>query len=132
MTELETLTTQRDKLLVKIREIEATCEGIENENNAKRMQELNLEQAQLKAQKGEIQAKLNTVEGKLSSINTEIAKLSVTGINRILKAIKKQDWYLFKNKPNIYFKKLTGVLWTNSNYEYSRKQISKEEAKALR
>ncbi len=131
MTELETLTTQRDKLLVKIREIEATCEGIENENNAKLVQKFNLEQAQLKAQIGEIQAKLNAAQGKLSSINTEIAKLSGTGINKILEAIKNQDWYLFKNKPNIYFNKLTGVLWTNNNYEYSRKRISEEEARAL-
>lgn len=54
MSELRTLTIQRDELLAKIRQIEETCEGIENENNSKRVQELNLEQAQLTAQKGEI------------------------------------------------------------------------------
>ena len=49
MNELQALTAQRDVLLAKIREIEASCEGIENEHNAQRVQELNLEQAQLNA-----------------------------------------------------------------------------------
>lgn len=49
MSDLSVLKTQRDNLLVKIREIEASCEGIENENNAKRVQELNLEHAQYSA-----------------------------------------------------------------------------------
>lgn len=35
MSNLAALTTQRDGLLKKIRAIEAACEGIENENNAK-------------------------------------------------------------------------------------------------
>ena len=37
MSELQILTSQRDEILLKIREIEASCEGIENENNAKRV-----------------------------------------------------------------------------------------------
>lgn len=45
MTDLQTLTAQRDDLLEKIREIEENCEGIENENNAQRVQALNLEHA---------------------------------------------------------------------------------------
>lgn len=116
MTELQTLTTQRDELLIKIRDIEATCEGIENENNAKRVQELNLEQAQLTAQKGEIQVKLSAVQGKLSSINAEIAKLSGTGIDRILEAIKNQRWYFFKNKTKVLMDRDTGLLWNNPEY----------------
>ena len=51
MSNLASLTAQRDGLLKKIREIEAACEGIENENNAKRVQELNLEQAQYSTQR---------------------------------------------------------------------------------
>lgn len=35
MSDLSVLTEQRDNLLGKIREIEESCEGIENENNAK-------------------------------------------------------------------------------------------------
>lgn len=116
MTELQTLTTQRDELLAKIREIEETCEGIENENNAKRVQELNLEQAQLTAQKGEIQAKLSAVQSKLSSINAEITKLSGTGIDRILEAIKSQRWYFFKNKTKVLMDRTTGMLWANLRY----------------
>ena len=34
MSELSTLIAQRDKLLLKLRDIEANCEGIENKNNA--------------------------------------------------------------------------------------------------
>lgn len=126
MTELQNLTTQRDELLVKIREIEATCEGIENENNAKRMQELNLEQAQLTAQKGEIQVKLNAVQNKLLSINAEIAKLSGTGIDRILEAIKNQRWYFFKNKTKVLMDRNTGLLWVNLYYfPYGRNSNTK-------
>lgn len=116
MTELQTLTTQRDELLVKIREIEETCEGIENENNAKRVQELNLEQAQLTAQKSEIQAKLNAIQSKSSSINAEITKLSGTGSDRILEAISNQRWYFFKNKTKVLMDKNTGLLWANLEY----------------
>ncbi len=42
MSELQTLTKQRDDILAKIREIEESCEGIENENNAERVQELKI------------------------------------------------------------------------------------------
>ena len=96
MSELTNITAQRDDVLAKIREIEACCEGIENENNAKRVQELNLEKAQLTAQKQELSTKVSVLETKLSTINSEITKLSGTGVDRILEAIKKQRWYFFK------------------------------------
>ena len=101
MSDLSVLTTQRDDLLAKIREIEASCEGIENENNAKRMQELNLEQIQYSAQRQEVVSKLASLDDKLSSINAEIIKLSGTGVERILEAIKNQRWYFFKNKTKV-------------------------------
>lgn len=116
MSDLSVLTAQRDDLLVKIREIEASCEGIENENNAKRVQELNLEQAQYQAQRQEVVAKLAGLDGKLSSINAEIVKLSGTGIERILESIKNQRWYFFKNKTKILLDRDTGLLWANLNY----------------
>lgn len=116
MTDLQTLTTQRDDLLTKIREIEETCEGIENENNAQRVQALNLEHAQLTAQKQELSAKLSALESRLSTISSEITKLSGTGIDRILEAIKNQRWYFFKNKTKILFDKETGLLWANLKY----------------
>lgn len=83
MGDLSVLTAQRDDLLGKIREIEEVCEGIENENNARRVQELNLEQAQLSAQKKEIALKLSAVEARLSAVNSEIVELSGTGIDYI-------------------------------------------------
>ena len=116
MSDLSVLTAQRDDLLVKIREIETSCEGVENENNAKRVQELNLEHANYLAQKQELVTKLAGVDGKLSSINAEILKLSGTGVERILEAIKKQRWYFFKNKTKILFDKTTGLLWANLDY----------------
>lgn len=116
MSELQVLTTQRDELLGKIREIEVSCEGIENENNAKRVQELNLEQAQYQAKRQEVAAKLAQLDGKLSSINAEIAKLSGTGTERILEAIKNQRWYFFKNKTKILMDRDTGLLWANLQY----------------
>ncbi len=116
MTELQNLLSQRDTLLEKIRSIEATCEGLENENNAKRVQELNLVQAQLTAEKNEIQSKLNVVQSKLIAINEEIEKLGGTGVDRILEAIKKQRWYFFKNNTKILLDRNTGLLWANLEY----------------
>lgn len=115
MSNLASLTAQRDALLKKIRAIEAACEGIENENNAKRVQELNLEQAQYSAQRQEIAAKLAVVDGKLAAINAGIMELGGTGVEKILEAIKNQRWYFIKNKPKILFDKNTGLLWANLN-----------------
>ena len=115
MSNLAALTTQREGLLKKIREIEAACEGIENENNAKRVQELNLEQAQYSAQRQEIAAKLAVVDGKLAAINAGIMELVGTGVEKILEAIKNQRWYFIKNKPKILFDRNTGLIWANLN-----------------
>lgn len=115
MSNLASLTTQRDGLLKKIREIEAACEGIENENNAKRVQELNLEQAQYSAQRQEIAAKLAVVDGKLAAINAGIMELGGTGVEKILEAIKNQRWYFIKNKSRILFDRNTGLIWANLN-----------------
>lgn len=115
MSNLASLTAQRDGLLKKIREIEAACEGIENENNAKRVQELNLEQAQYSAQRQEIAAKLAVVDGKLAAINAGIMELGGTGVAKILEAIKNQRWYFIKNKPRILFDRNSGLIWANLN-----------------
>lgn len=126
MSDLLVLTMQRDDLLAKIREIEASCEGIENENNAKRMQELNLEQIQYSAQRQEVVSKLASLDDKLSSINAEIIKLSGTGVERILEAIKNQRWYFFKNKTKVLMDRDTGLLWANLNAFPYRKNNNNE------
>lgn len=79
MSNLATLTAQRDGLLKKIREIEAPGNGVE----------------------------------------------------KILKAIKNQRWYFFKNKQKVFMDRNTGILWANLDYypynvEYSAGAI--EEA----
>lgn len=116
MSELSVLVVQRDQVLEKIHEIEEAYEGIENENNAKGVQKLNLEHAQLLAQKQEISSRLVELEARLVSIDTKIGELSGVGVEKILEAIKKQRWYFFKNKVKIIFDKNTGLIWPNLNY----------------
>ncbi len=76
-------------LFTKIKGIEETCEGIENENNAQTVSELNMRQVKLSAEKTNLTSKLSSLEYKLNLINEEIRSLSGTGIERILKGIKK-------------------------------------------
>lgn len=116
MSEINELISQREKLLNEIREIEQACEGVENENNAKLLQELNLEQIKLTAQKNEIQKKLDAFNEKISQINSQISKLSEIGVNRILDAIKNQRWYFFKNHTHVLMDKYTGLLWADLDY----------------
>ena len=112
---LTTLTAQRDEVFNKIREIEVSCKGIEDENNAKRVQKLNLEHAQCLVQRQEMSFRLAELDRKISSINAEITKLSGTGVDKILEAIKNQRWYFIKNKPKILFDKNSGLIWANLN-----------------
>lgn len=116
MSELTELITKRDEILLKVRNIEIECEGIENEHNSERVNELFLEQAQLKVHKSEIQEELNAVNRSLSSISDDIAKISEIGKDRILKAIKNQRWYFFKNKTKVLMDSYTGLLWANLDY----------------
>ncbi len=80
------------------------------------MQKLNLEHAQCLVQRQEMSFRLAELDGKISSINAEITKLSVTGVDRILEAIKNQRWYFIKNKPKILFDKNSGLIWANLNW----------------
>lgn len=113
MSDLAALTAQRDNLLKKIHEIEVSCEGTENENNAKRIQELNLAQAQYSAQRQEIVTKLAVIDEKLADITAGIMELGETGVEKILEAIKNQRWYFIKNNHKILFDKNSGLLWAN-------------------
>jgi len=115
MSDLAALTAQRDGLLEKIRRIEISCEGTDNENNAKRVLELNLAQAQYSAQRQEFAAKLAIVDGKLADITAGIMELGETGVEKILEAIKTQRWYFIKNNHKILFDKNSGLLWANLN-----------------
>ena len=116
MSEINILTAQRDEVLAKIQEIEETCEGIENENNAKKLTSLNMQQANLSAQRNDLQVRLSAIERDLNKINEEIHNLSGTGLDKILNAIKNQRWFFFKNKPEVLMDKMTGILWANLDY----------------
>ena len=125
MSNLQNLMSEQDEVLAKIRDIEANCEGVENENNAKRISQLNLKYAQISASKSELASKLSVLNKELSSINEEIRKLSGKGVERLLEAIKGQRWFFIKNKPNVLFDKNTGILWANLDYyPYETQRIS--------
>lgn len=116
MSELENLKARQQELLNKIQEIGEQYEGIENEHNAQKIQELNKVQAQLIGNQNDLKQQLQSVQGKLKNINNEIDKLSSTATDRILEAIKNQRWYFFKNKQHILMDKTTGILWANLDY----------------
>lgn len=116
MSELENLKARQQELLDKIQEIGEQYEGIENEHNAQKLQELNKVQAQLIGSQNSLKQQLQSVQEKLKNINNEIDKLSSTATDRILEAIKNQRWYFFKNKQHILMDKTTGILWANLDY----------------
>lgn len=116
MSELENLKARQQELLDKIHALEEQYEGIENEHNAQKMQELNKMQTQLIGSQNNLKQQLQSVQEKLKIINGEIDKLSSTATDRILEAIKNQRWYFFKNKKHILMDKTTGILWANLNY----------------
>lgn len=116
MSELENLKARQQELLNKIQEIGEQYEGIENEHNAQKVQELNKVQAQLMGSQNNLKQQLQSVQEKLKTISDEINKLSSTATDRILEAIKNQRWYFFKNKQHILMDKTTGILWANLDY----------------
>lgn len=116
MSELENLRARQKELLDKIHALEEQYEGIENEHNAQKIQELSKVQAQLIGNQNDLKQQLQSVQEKLKTINNEIDKLSSTATNRILEAIKNQRWYFFKNKQHILMDKTTGILWANLDY----------------
>ncbi|NJE27186.1 hypothetical protein E0L01_00165 [Megamonas funiformis] len=117
MSELENLKARQKELLDKIHALEEQYEGIENEHNAQKIQELNKVQAQLIGNQNDLKQQLQSIQKRLKTINNEIDKLySTTTIDKILEAIKNQRWYFFKNKPHILMDKTTGILWANLDY----------------
>lgn len=116
MSKLENLKARQKELLDKIHVLEEQYEGIENEHNAQKLQELNKVQAQLIGSQNSLKQQLQSVQEKLKNINNEIDKLSSTATDRILEAIKNQRWYFFKNKQHILMDKTTGILWANLDY----------------
>ena len=116
MGELDELIRRRDELLAKLKRIAESCEGIENEENAARVTELNGKQAELIATRDELKNKLAAVEGELSAIAKKIRELSGSGVDKILDAIKTQRWFWFKDKPKILFDRDTALLWADLNY----------------
>lgn len=114
--ELGKLLSLRDELTLKVSAIEETCEGHENENNAKKLQALNIRQADLAGHKKALHTQLTILEEESNNNNAAIGKLSGKAQESILQAIKAQRWFFFKNKPGVLMDKLTGILWANLDY----------------
>ncbi|STB71352.1 hypothetical protein [Clostridium baratii] len=131
---IDDLLLEKENLINSIKEIEEVCEGIDNENNSKRILELNKKKSELVAEKININNRLADLEVQLNEINEEINKLSSVGIDKILEAIDKQRWFFFKNKPKVIMDKETGFLWPNLDYFEYKKENSGytcEEVKEL-
>lgn len=113
---MEELLKRREELLNQIRRIAETCEGIDNEANAKRVEELNGRQSALLAKKSELKSNLAAVDSELATVGKTISDLSAAGLDRILDAIKNQRWFFFKNKPKVLMDRDTAILWADLNY----------------
>lgn len=110
------LLLEKNKIIENITEIEEQYEGIDNEKNANKIIKLNMKKAGLLSEKNNISLELDKIDKQLEDINKEINAISISGIDKILEAIKKQRWYFFKNKPKIIMDKNTGILWPNLDY----------------
>ena len=110
------LLLEKNKIIENITEIEEQCEGSDNEKNANKIIKLNMKKAGLLSEKNNISLELAKIDKQLEDINKEINAISISGIDKILEAIKKQRWYFFKNKPKIIMDKNTGILWPNLDY----------------
>lgn len=134
MSDVKVLVGQREKILEQIRAIEE-LEGVENENNSKKLSELNLQKAKVSSQIDEVNNKLSNLNFELNNINEKINDLSGSAIDKILKAIKNQRWYFFKNKPNIMLDRNTGRLWPNlKTFKYEKNEgnrYSYDESKTI-
>lgn len=122
---MEELLKRREDLLSQIRRIAETCEGIDNEANAKRVEELNGRQSALLAKKSELKSNLAAVDSELATVGKTINDLSAAGLDRILDAIKNQRWFFFANKPKVLMDRDTAILWANLNYFPYGKNSSK-------
>lgn len=135
MSQINTLLIQQQELLAKIREIEETCEGIQNEKNAKKITELNMRQVKISAEKMSLKSQLANLEKELNKNSEKTRELSGSGNDKIVEAIKGQRWYFLKNKPKVLIDRDTGILWANLDYFHFKKNentdYTLEEAKKI-
>ncbi|MBO4400686.1 MAG: hypothetical protein J5809_02445 [Selenomonadaceae bacterium] len=130
MNELQPLLDQKETLLEQLRQIAETCEGTENPSNAQKVSELNESLARLTAQKTNLENKIELLNLGITSAGEKIRRLSQSGVDKILAAIKNQRWYFFKNRPKIIFDRDTAYLWANLQYFPYGKNGNSEEYNA--
>lgn len=113
---LQELLFFKEEILKKVEIIQENCEGIDNVINAKKLSDLNNKKSELLSKQSKTKKDLDNIENRLVSINNEINNLSSNGLDRILNAIDKQRYYLFKNKVSVIMDIKTGALITNLDY----------------
>lgn len=113
MGEYEGLLGQMKSLQAKLRAIETANEGIENEENARMIHELEAEQNKLLKEQGSLTAQAKAMQSRLDAISETMSQIGDSAESKILEAIKNQRWYFFKNKPEVFFDRETGLLWAN-------------------
>lgn len=116
MGEYEGLLGQMKSLQAKLRAIETANEGIENEENARMIHELEAEQNKLLKEQGSLTAQAKAMQSRLDAISETMSQIGDSAESKILEAIKNQRWYFFKNKPEVFFDRETGLLWANLDY----------------
>lgn len=113
---LEELLSLKEALLKQITIIQENCEGMDNVVNAKKVSDLNNEKLELISKQNKLKKDLESIENRVVSLNSKINNLSSDGVKRILDAIDKQRYYLFKNKVSVIMDIKTGALITNLDY----------------
>lgn len=113
---LEELLSLKEALLKQITILQENCEGMDNVVNAKKVSDLNNEKLELISKQNKLKKDLESIENRVVSLNSKINNLSSDGVKRILDAIDKQRYYLFKNKVSVIMDIKTGALITNLDY----------------
>lgn len=116
MGEYEDLISLRKILQVKLRALEITGEGMENEVNIKKVHKLETERNRLRVAQESLTAQAKKMKIRLDEISESISQIGDSAESKILEAIKNQRWYFFKNKPEVFFDRETGLLWANLDY----------------
>lgn len=113
------LCLEKEKIMLKIKEINKEHIDIESESNSNLILELRIKELSLLNEKDRLNQRLVNIEEELGKINKEVEELSTETVDIILKAMEEQRWYFFRNKPTILMDRDTGILWANLDFFYN-------------
>lgn len=110
------LCLEKEKIMLKIKEINKEHIDIESESNSNLILELRIKELSLLNEKDRLNQRLVSIEEELGKINKDVEELSTETVDIILKAMEEQRWYFFRNKPTILMDRDTGILWANLDF----------------